>query len=77
MIVSGMSYERAGHYRLQELRQQAFVAAQVRQVRHVAHRPRARLAAALHALATRLEGQATVASGPWRQDFGRGAARGA
>lgn len=72
MSVSGMSYERAGHYRLEELRRRAFVAAQVR---HVTRRPLARLAAALHALATRLEGQA-AGSGPWRRDFGTGAADG-
>ncbi|HKI59366.1 MAG TPA: hypothetical protein VKA00_09140 [Trueperaceae bacterium] len=66
MNVTGISFERAYHTRMDELRREAYVAAQVRQA---TRRPLVRLAAGLRKLAARLDRPGRVASGPWREDF--------
>lgn len=64
--MTGISFERAHHTRLDDLRRQAYLVAQLRQAQA---RPLTRLAAALRRLATRLEASRDVAAGPWREDF--------
>lgn len=66
MSVTGISYERAGYTRIEDLRRQAFVEAQARRSRGTLG---ARIAVALRALAARLDGRVSAASGPWREDF--------
>lgn len=66
MTVTGISVERAQHIRMNELRHEAFVAAQIQQA---PHRPYARLAAGLRALAARLERSGSAPAGPWHEDF--------
>lgn len=72
MTVTGISFERAYHTRMDELRREAFRAAQARQA---TPRPLARVAAALRKLAARLDRSGKPASGPWREDFKPVAAR--
>lgn len=67
----GVSSERISHMHLSDLRREAYVEAQVRQVRV---RPAARIAGALRALAARLDGGVASATGPWREDFRAGTA---
>ncbi len=67
----GMSFERASHMHLEDLRREAYVEAQVRQVRG---RPADRLAAALRALAARLDGGVPSVPGAWHEDVRSGRA---
>jgi len=71
MTVTGISFERAHHVRLDELRREAYLAAQVRQARR---RPLAGLASALRTRAARLDRSGATTTGPWYEDF-RSAAR--
>lgn len=66
MTVTGISFERAFHMRMDGLRREAFAAAQIRQA---TPRPLARVATGLRKLATRLDRRGDPASGPWREDF--------
>lgn len=64
--MTGFSVERAHHMRLNELRRQAYVIAQIRQAQGA---PLARFATALRRLASRLDAARGAAAGPWREDF--------
>lgn len=66
MSVIGVSVERVNSMHMDELRREAYVEAQVRQIRG---RPGARIAALLRTLASRLDAGERASSGPWREDF--------
>lgn len=66
MTVTGISFEQACHMRMDDLRREAYRAAQLRQV---ARRPLARFATALRRLAARLDRNGPTTTGPWHEDF--------